>query len=109
METMSLSDAKARLSELVTSVEQTHERVTVTKNGRNAVVIIAVEDLEALQETLELLQDASAMGSIRASEREVDAGVEGDSVQDLRLALRAEATRKNDEAADQAVAATFNG
>ena len=47
METTSLADAKNRLSELVSAVEGTWERVTITKNGRPAAVLIAVDDLRA--------------------------------------------------------------
>jgi prevent-host-death family protein len=47
-----LTDAKARLNELVEQTALTHERVTITRHGRPAVVLIAVEDLEAMEETL---------------------------------------------------------
>jgi prevent-host-death family protein len=51
MPTMPLADVKARLFELVGRVQAHHERVTVTVHGRPSAVLIAVEDLEALQET----------------------------------------------------------
>jgi prevent-host-death family protein len=38
-------------------VHDHHERVTVTVHGRPAAVLIAPEDLEALEETLEHLQN----------------------------------------------------
>ncbi len=69
MEMTSLADAKARLSELVTNVAGTWERVVITKNGRPAAVLMSVEDLETLIETLEVLSDPDAMTAIRASER----------------------------------------
>jgi prevent-host-death family protein len=69
MQTTSLADAKSRLSELVASVAGTWERVVITKNGRPAAVLIAVEDLEALIETLEVLSDPDAMAAIQAAER----------------------------------------
>jgi antitoxin YefM len=50
--TIPLTDAKARLNELVEETALTHERVTITRHGRPAAVIIAVEDLEAMEETL---------------------------------------------------------
>ena len=50
--TIPLTDAKARLNELVEQTALTHERVTITRHGRPAVVLIAVEDLEAMEETL---------------------------------------------------------
>jgi antitoxin YefM len=50
--TIPLTDAKARLNELVEETALTHERVTITRHGRPAAVLIAVEDLEAMEETL---------------------------------------------------------
>jgi len=52
MSTIPLTDAKARLNELVEDTARTHERVTITRHGRPAVVLVAVEDLEAMEETL---------------------------------------------------------
>jgi antitoxin YefM len=52
MTTIPLTDAKARLNELVEETALTHERVTITRHGRPAVVLIAVDDLEAMEETL---------------------------------------------------------
>jgi prevent-host-death family protein len=69
MQTTSLADAKSRLSELVASVAGTWERVVITKNGRPAAVLMAVEDLEALIETLEVLSDPDAMAAIQSAER----------------------------------------
>ena len=64
METTSLADAKNRLSELVSAVQGTWERVTITKNGKPVAVLMAVEDLESLVETLEVLSDPEAMAAI---------------------------------------------
>ncbi len=64
METTSLADAKKRLSELVSAVQGTRERVTITKNGKPVAVLMAVEDLECLVETLEVLSDPDAMTAI---------------------------------------------
>lgn len=52
MAVIPLTDAKARLNELVEETALTHERVTITRHGRPAAVLIAVEDLEAMEETL---------------------------------------------------------
>lgn len=71
METTSLADAKNRLSELVSAVQGTWERVTITKNGKPAVVLIAVEDLESLTETLEILSDPEAMAAIAEAKSRV--------------------------------------
>ncbi len=50
--TLPLTEAKAKLNELVEEMVATHERVTITRHGRPAVVLPSVEDLEALEETL---------------------------------------------------------
>lgn len=67
METTSLADAKNRLSELVSAVEGTWDRVLITKNGRPAAVLIAPDDLESLLETLAVMSDPDAMAAIRES------------------------------------------
>jgi antitoxin YefM len=74
MSTQSLASVKAHLSAVVDSVHQTHERVTVTKNGVPTVVVVAVEDLESLEETLAILQEEDTMRELREAEREVAEG-----------------------------------
>ena len=74
-----MADAKNRLSELVSAVQGTWERVTITKNGRPVAVLMAVEDLESLVETLEILSDPDAMAAIaedRAGAGELTTGQE---------------------------------
>jgi prevent-host-death family protein len=74
MSTLPLSEVKARLSEIADEVERTHERVHVTRNGREFVVLLSAEDLESLEATLELLQDDAAMDRIREAEADIAAG-----------------------------------
>ena len=64
-EQVSLADAKARLSEVIEGIEIEHRRVVITKHGRPSVVVLAVEDLEALEDTLEVLSDADAVADLR--------------------------------------------
>jgi antitoxin YefM len=74
MTVLPLSEVKARFSELAEEVERTHERLTVTKNGHEAVVIMSVEDLDSLEATLELLRDPAAQRRIAQSEAEITRG-----------------------------------
>jgi antitoxin YefM len=74
MTTIPLADAKARLSAVLDEVRDTHERVVITRNGRPEAVIIAVSDLEALEETLDLLSTPGALDDIRAAEAEIARG-----------------------------------
>jgi antitoxin YefM len=72
MRTMPLSEAKAHLSEIAEEVHRTHERVLLTKNGRDYVVVMAVEDLESIEATLELLADPHAQERVRRAQSEID-------------------------------------
>lgn len=74
MTTVPLSEAKARLSEIADEVRRTHERVHITRNGRDYVVLLAAEDLESIEATLELLSDPAAQERIRRSQAEVERG-----------------------------------
>ncbi len=68
MDELSLADARNRLSELVADVEKTHARVTITKHGHPAAVLVSPEDLASLEETLDILSDADALADIREAE-----------------------------------------
>ena len=48
-------------------VEREHQRVVLTRNGRPAAVIMSPADLEALEDTLDLLSDPTAMTDIVAA------------------------------------------
>jgi len=71
---MSLADVKAHLSELVSRVHGQHERVTVTVHGRPSAVLLSVEDLESLEETIAILADSDAVAALLASEAELARG-----------------------------------
>ena len=74
MSTLPLSEVKARLSEIADEVDRTHDRVHVTRNGREYVVLLSAEDLESLEATIELLRDDAAMERIRAADAAVAVG-----------------------------------
>jgi prevent-host-death family protein len=85
MTTISLADAKARLSAVLDEVRDTHERVVITRNGRPEAVVLAVSDLEALEETLDLLSTPGAREEIRAAEAEIARGEAIDAEELRRL------------------------
>jgi prevent-host-death family protein len=72
--TLPLARVKAHLSEIVDGVVNEHDRVILTRNGEAAAVIMSPEDLEALEETLDLLSSPGALEDIQAARRELDAG-----------------------------------
>ena len=91
METVPLSDVRGNLSAFVERVEATHERVTITRNGRRAAVLISPEDLDALEETLDVLSDPNTMSRLREGDAALEAG---DVIDEVGLrALMAERLR----------------
>ena len=71
---MPLSEVKAHLSEIAEEVAATHERVRITKNGRDYVVLLSAEDLEGIEATLELLSDPEAQRRIERAEQDIARG-----------------------------------
>lgn len=86
-ETMALAEVKAHLSQLVSRVHAHHDRVTVTVHGRPSAVLLSVDDLEALEETIAILSDSDALRQLAASDAELARG-EGEAEQDLAEAMR---------------------
>jgi antitoxin YefM len=66
-EQMPLGDVKNRLSEVVDHLEREHGRVVITKHGHPAAVVISVDDLESLEETLDVMDSAVLLADIRES------------------------------------------
>ena len=72
--TIPFSEAKSHLSDLADRVEREHDRILVTRNGRPSFVLISPDELEALEETLDILSDPELVASIRESQAEAAAG-----------------------------------
>ena len=62
--TLSLSEVKTRLPELVAGVQDREEEVIVTKNGRPAAILINIDEYARLKETLDVLSDPGLMSQI---------------------------------------------
>jgi len=67
VEQMPLKDVKSHLSEVVDRVEREHERVVITKHGRPAAVVVSLDDLESLEQTLDILSRPALIKQIRES------------------------------------------
>jgi antitoxin YefM len=74
MTSLPLAEVKSKFSEMIDRVEDTHDRITVTRNGRPAAVIVSPEDLEALEDTLDLLSDPAAVAQLHESKKAHAAG-----------------------------------
>lgn len=86
MRTEPIRSVRDHLSELVDVVAREQDRVFITKNGRTVAVLMSVEDLESLEETVDILRDPNALRDIREGD-EADARGETftiTSIRDLR-------------------------
>lgn len=66
MKTLSLSEAKAKLSGLIEDVERRDEEVIITRNGRPAAVLVSPDEYDSWKETIAILSDKQLMREIRA-------------------------------------------
>ena len=95
MKTMPLGDARDGFSALVASVEQTHDRVTITRNGVPAAVIVSPADLEELEETIAVLASPALRRQLIQSHEDVQRGDVVDAAEDresLLAAIRSRST-----------------
>ena len=66
MKTLSLSEAKMKLSALIESVKTTDEEVIITKNGSPAAVLISSDEYESWQETMAIRSDKELTAEIQS-------------------------------------------
>lgn len=71
--TVPFTQARAELSDLLDEVQQRHEHVEITRNGRPAGVLMSSEEYEVIQETLDILGDPATLKALRESEADVRA------------------------------------
>ena len=65
MKTLSLSEAKIKLSRLVEVVRDTDEEIMITKNGRPAAIIVSPDEYDSWKETIAIRSDAELMKEIK--------------------------------------------
>ena len=83
-----LRSVRDHLSEVVDRVEHQHERVIITRNGRDAAVVISVADLSELEETIAVLSDPEALADIREADAAYVSGDVVRGVEAVRNLLR---------------------
>jgi len=69
-----LGEVKAHLSELVGRVHDHHERITVTVHGRPSAMLVAVADVEQLEETIAVLRGPETLARLAQSDAELARG-----------------------------------
>ncbi|MFL6074802.1 MAG: type II toxin-antitoxin system Phd/YefM family antitoxin [Mycobacteriales bacterium] len=74
METISISEAKNRFTEIADRAAAEHDHFTVTRNGRPHVMVVSVAEWDELQETLAVLSDPEARADLAESAEAVARG-----------------------------------
>lgn len=86
IETIPITEAKARIAELADRVAREHDHFTISRNGRADVMLISVAEYESMQETLDVLGDEETLGDLRSSREDFAAG-DTSSVDQVRAEL----------------------
>jgi len=74
VKTLPLAEAKAKLSVLIDYVARRDERVTITKHGRPAAVLMSHDEATSLDATLEIMSDPEFYAEILRNRRALDRG-----------------------------------
>lgn len=74
MKTMSYSESRARYAEVLDSVVDDREEVVITRAGREPVVMVSLEDYEALKESAYLLRTPENARRLLASIERLESG-----------------------------------
>ena len=74
MTTLTVTAAKARLTELVKRISRTCESFVITRNGTPQAVLLSYEELEGLLETVEMMKDRPLVRGILRGMRDADLG-----------------------------------
>lgn len=67
METLPITEAKNRFTELADRAAAEHDHFTVTRNGHPHVMVVSVAEWDELQETIAVLSDPQARADLAES------------------------------------------
>jgi len=74
MTSLTVSEAKSHLPELIRKADRGYQAFIITKNGLPKAVLMSYDELEGLLETLDITRDKKLVRSIRKSLKEADSG-----------------------------------
>ena len=72
--TLSLSEVKIKLSELIEAVVQKDDEIVITRNGKPVAVILNADEHESWKETQEIKADTALMEEIRQGLKAIQKG-----------------------------------
>jgi antitoxin YefM len=71
---VSISYARRNLSKLVSQANRHLDQVVITEKGQPKAILISIERLESLEETIEVLSIPGALESIKESQKQIRDG-----------------------------------
>ncbi|MBL8476514.1 type II toxin-antitoxin system Phd/YefM family antitoxin [Methyloversatilis sp. XJ19-49] len=74
MDAITYSSARANLARTMDRVCNDHEPLIITRNGDQAVVMLSLEDFQALEETAYLLRNPANAKRLLSATAQLDAG-----------------------------------
>lgn len=74
METLSLTELRPRLSELIDRARDVFDRFVITRRGKPEAVLLSADDYEGLLETLDILSDQDLVRRLVKAEEEITRG-----------------------------------
>jgi len=69
-----VTEAKQRFTEFVKNAEESFDRYLVTKNGKEAAVLMSVEEYEGLLETIDVLAHTREVKALAEAARQAKQG-----------------------------------
>lgn len=85
-ETISLTELRPRLSELLDRTHEHFDRFLITRRGRAEAVLLSSDEFDGLLETLEILSDQDLVRQLVKADEEL-AGGGGHSLAEVRKAV----------------------
>ena len=74
MDAITYSSARANLAQTLDRVCEDHEALIITRNGEQAVVMLSLEDYQALEETAYLLRNPANAKRLLSETAQLSAG-----------------------------------
>ncbi|MFC1480435.1 type II toxin-antitoxin system Phd/YefM family antitoxin [Candidatus Omnitrophota bacterium] len=74
MTSLTVTEAKAHLLEIIRKADRTMQHFVISKNGKPKAIIMSVDEYEGWLETLEIMSDREALKDIQEAKKELAEG-----------------------------------
>lgn len=87
MDTIRITEAKAHLSEVIDKVQHQHERIVITRNGKEVAVVMPVSDVKLFEKLIEECEDREDAQDATRILKEIDDGAPTMTLEELKESL----------------------